>query len=135
MRISTLTIALTCALTPAAAQTDFKVHDRHPAYAADAFHDRWSATLTGRPTDKLVRTIRVDPKDAPTKPIPGSYPVLSGDLVRPRAQNAPAGSPAPRAALLAPVERAVFKPREQAVCVRHGLKTVWNNQSWRCRRG
>ncbi len=98
-----------------AASAGEKIQDRHPAMTAPVpltFEQRWEP----------VRQLLV--RDALVGLPPAPQPV----------QNAPTGSAAPVEPR--PVRTVVVTIRkpDRETCRRHGLRTVYNGESWRCRR-
>ena len=92
-----------------------KIQDRHPAMTAPVpltFEQRWEP----------VRQLLV--RDALVGLPPAAQPV----------QNAPAASAAPVEPR--PVRTVIVSIRkpDKETCRRHGLRTVYNGESWKCRR-
>lgn len=113
-RVGRLALALVLAAGPAAAQSG-KIQDRHPAMTAPVpltFEQRWEP----------VRQLLV--RDALVALPPAAQPV----------QNAPTGSAAPVEPR--PVRTVIVSIRkpDKETCRRHGLRTVYNGESWKCRR-
>jgi len=98
-----------------AASAGEKIQDRHPAMTAPVpltFEQRWEP----------VRQLMV--RDALTALPPAAQPQ----------QNAPAPSAAPVEPR--PVRTVIVSIRkpDKETCRRHGLRTVYNGESWKCRR-
>ena len=111
-RVGRLALALVLAAGPAAAQSG-KIQDRHPAMTAPVpltFEQRWEP----------VRQLLV--RDALTALPPAAQPQ----------QNAPPASAAPVEPR--PVRTVVVTIRkpDRETCLRHGLRTVWRGETWKC---
>ena len=109
-----LALALVLAAGPAAAQSG-KIQDRHPAMTALVpltFEQRWEPVR-----QLLVRDALVGLPPAPQTP-----------------QNAPPASAAPVEPR--PVRTVIVSIRkpDKETCRRHGLRTVYSGEAWRCRR-
>ena len=105
-------LLLLAVIGPAGAQ---KIQDRHPAMTAPVpltFEQRWEP----------VRQLLV--RDALVALPPAPQPV----------QNAPTGAAAPVEPR--PVRTVIVSSRkpDKETCRRHGLRTVYNGESWKCRR-
>ena len=95
-----------------------KIQDRHPAMIPQAqpvpltFEQRWEP----------VRQLLV--RDALTALPPAAQPV----------QNAPTGSAAPVEPRPVRTVTVTIRKPDRETCKRHGLRTVYNGESWKCRR-
>jgi len=92
-----------------------KIQDRHPAMTAPVpltFEQRWEP----------VRQLLV--RDALVALPPAAQP----------AQNAPTGSAAPVEPRPVRTVTVTIRKPDRETCKRHGLRTVYNGESWRCRR-
>jgi len=92
-----------------------KIQDRHPAMTAPVpftFEQRWEPVR-----EMLVR-------DALTALPPAPQPT----------QNAPAPSAAPVEPRPVRTVMVTIRKPDQETCKRHGRRTVWNGNSWSCRR-
>ena len=127
MRTLIAATALAMALSPALAQFDRfipersdKIQDRHPAYFRDLVEER-------RVTTEAIHSFeqRWEPVEQ----------LLFEQRAREQLKrsNAPAAVPVQTATVLPVVKPSIRRP-DQATCLRHNLRTVWNGQSWRCRK-
>lgn len=106
----------------AAAAAD-KIQDRHPAMVAQAkdttvhtFEERWAPVRGLIYRQQLGEQLMMPPQ--PVAPVP--------------ARAAPIEvMPAPRP--VKTVMMTIRKP-DRETCLRHGLRTVWSGERWRCRR-
>jgi hypothetical protein len=123
MRLTTLIVVLTfvmSALTLALAQKGDRLPD-------DPIEPKMVRTITiGADGQELPFRGRWEPVGALLAVKPSGRPVTT--------QNVPAASlgahvPIPRARKLAQDTRPA-----QVLCTRHGMRTVWQGQSWRCRK-
>ena len=95
-----------------------KIQDRHPAMIPQAqpvpltFEQRWEP----------VRQLLV--RDALTALPPAAQPT----------QNAPPASAAPVEPRPVRTVMVTIRKPDQETCKRHGRRTVWNGNSWSCRR-
>jgi hypothetical protein len=118
-------MALLLLAVPAAAAD--KIQDRHPAMVAQAkdttvhtFEERW-APVRGL----LYRQQLGHEMLAPPPPPPRAL------VAAPSVQ--PAVEPVARERSVKTVRVTIRKP-DRETCLRHGLRTVWSGNSWRCRR-
>jgi len=113
MRMWMMMAALLAGVTAASAGE--KIQDRHPAMTAPVpltFEQRWEP----------VRQLMV--RDALTALPPAAQPQ----------QNAPAPSAAPVEPRPVRTVMVTIRKPDQETCKRHGRRTVWNGNSWSCRR-
>ena len=102
----------------AAATAGEKIQDRHPAMIPQAvpvpltFEQRWAPVRELMVRDALVAM--------PPAPAP--------------AQIAPAASAAPVEPRPVKTVMVTIRKPDQETCKRHGRRTVWNGNSWSCRR-
>ena len=115
---------------PGGAVAAEKIQDRHPAMVAQAkdttvhtFEERWAPVRGLLYRQQLGHEMLAPP--APPPPL--------------RAPPAMAAAPMPVAA--EPVReqpvrtvRVTIRKPDRETCIRHGLRTVWSGNSWRCRR-
>jgi len=121
-------IGLLLLAMPAAAAE--KVQDRHPAMVAQArdttvhtFEERWAPVRGLLYRQQLGHEMLAPPPPPP--PL--------------RAPPAMAAAPMPvevTPAVERPVRtvRVTIRKPDRETCLRHGLRTVWSGNSWRCRR-
>jgi hypothetical protein len=113
MRMGLIMAGLLASVTAASAGE--KIQDRHPAMTAPVpltFEQRWEP----------VRQLLV--RDALTALPPAAQPV----------QNAPTGSAAPVEPRPVRTVTVTIRKPDRETSKRHGLRTVYNGESWKCRR-
>ncbi|HZD61964.1 MAG TPA: hypothetical protein VE200_04130 [Xanthobacteraceae bacterium] len=122
-------IGLLLLAMPAAAAE--KIQDRHPAMVAQArdttvhtFEERW-APVRGLLYRQQLGHEMLSP---PPPPPPLRAPPAMAAAPMPVVEAAPVRERSVRTV------RVTIRKPDRETCIRHGLRTVWSGNSWRCRR-
>jgi hypothetical protein len=125
MKMWLIMAALLASVTAAGAGE--KIQDRHPAMIPQAQPVRAPAPREGAP-------LTFEQRWAPVRELMVRDALVAMPPAPAAVQNAPAASAAPMEPRPVKTVMVTIRKPDQETCRRHGRRTVWNGNSWSCRR-